>query len=542
MGEAAGDGGALGAKPATFSSMEPGAGLRPLLAIGGLSKTFGSTRALEQVSLRVMPGTVQGLVGQNGSGKSTLVKILAGYHEPDPGASIVVGGSAVTMPLAGGRSHELGLRFVHQDLGIVADLSVTENLFIDRFVSERQYLLRWSREHSRAAALLGSFGVEVDPRRRIGDLPPATQAMVVIVRAAEGLRGSEAGDADRPRRGILILDEATAALPLAARRQLLAVVREVVALGHGVLFISHFPDEVLEWADQVTVLRDGQVVAERSTVGMAEEELVELIIGRKLERIDATPASARAIEAGRPVLRVTGLRGAEVAALDFAVRPGEVLGITGLVGSGFDEVCRLIGGAAPARGGMLEVGGRSWQLEAFNPYTARRAGISLVPSDRQREGVAPSLTVAENISLSIIDHHRGVGGRIKHRELSQEVARLLDEYEVRPPDFKASIGTLSGGNQQKVVIAKAMAGRPRALILIEPTQGVDVGSSADILGKLRKVARGGTAVVCGTTDAGQLELLCDRVLVLQRGRLVSELTGNDINEDRIVEETYRSVA
>jgi ribose transport system ATP-binding protein len=509
---------------------------RPLLEVEGLSKSFGTTHALDRAWLRVMPGQVHGLVGQNGSGKSTLVKVLAGYHDPDPGARIVIDGKDATHALAGGGSQALGLRFVHQDLGLVGNLSVTENLFADRFVGEPKAWLRWRDEHAKASELLLSFGVRVDPRRTMSELPAAAQAMVAIVRAAARLRS------DRPEpgsRGVLVLDEATASLPLAARDQLRSVVGAVVALGHGVLFVSHFPDEVLEWADQVTVLRDGVVVADRPNEGMTEDELVELIIGRPLEPHKPT-ASTAASDGTTPTVVVTGLHGHEVEELDFEVRPGEVLGVTGLVGSGFDEVTRILGGAGVDCRGELVVDGRRWDLAIFSPVTARRAGVSLVPHDRQRLGVAPVLTVAENISLAILDGYVGAAGHLRHRRMRQEIQRLLVDYGVRPPDPNLVLGSLSGGNQQKVLIAKAMAGAPRVLLLDEPTQGVDVGARTEILRKLRDVARAGTAVLCATTDASQLEELCDRVIVLRRGRLCAELTGEAINEDRIVAEIYSS--
>ena len=522
----------------------------PLLEITELSKSFGTTRALDRVRLEVVSGRVHGLVGQNGSGKSTLVKILAGYHDPDPGGRIVIGGRDATHSLGAGGSRAFGLRFVHQDLGIVGGLSVTENLFADRFVGEPRAWLRWRTEHAKASELLASFGVRVDPRRTMREFPAAVQAMVAIVRAAEGLRTSSvehAGHAGRVERsghagrGILVLDEATASLPLAARDQLQSVVRGVVELGHAVLFVSHFPDEVLEWADRVTVLRDGRVVADRDTHGMTEDELVELIIGRKMEPRRETSLPPLAI-ASTLSIAVNGMHGQEVEELTFTLRPGEVLGVTGLVGSGFDEVTRILGGAGETCGGELVLNGRHFDLGTLSPATAHKAGISLVPQDRQRCGLASVLTVLENISLSILDRYRGAAGRIRHRRLREEVQRLLEDYGVRPPDPDLEVGSLSGGNQQKVLIAKAMASAPRVLLLDEPTQGVDVGARADILRKLKEVARSGTAVICATNDAPQLEELCDRVIVLRRGRLSAELTGEAITEDRIVEETYSSVS
>jgi ribose transport system ATP-binding protein len=558
-------------------------GAAAVLELIEVSKAFGSTQALDRVSFQVVPGRVHGLVGQNGSGKSTVVKILSGYHTPDPGSIIVVRGRAVTRALSGGGSRALGLRFVHQDLGVIPELSVTENLYVDRFSTESQYVVRWRQEHARAAALLSSFGVDVDPSRRMGDLSAALQAMVVIVRAAEGLRTTAMapkGTSDASRRtagadasgartdgvpcsndggfgdvgnsgspaqtsggGVLVLDEATASLPFAARTQLRAVVQEVVNKGHGVLFVSHFPEEVLDWADQVTVLRDGRVVADRPTAGMDEDELVELIIGRKLTVGSSTGGGSGHDSAGdSQILEVTNLRTKEIRELSFSVRRGEVLGITGLVGSGHDQVCKVLGGVAHAETGTLVLDGRRMALPNMSPVLARRAGIAFVPQDRQRQGGAVSLTVAENISLAILDRHRGHLDRLRHRQLRREVRELLLEYGVQPPLPDADLRSLSGGNQQKVVIAKAMAQRPRVLALVEPTQGVDVGARADIIGKLQDVARSGTVVICATTDASQLEQLCDRVLVLRRGVVGAELSGSALTEDRIVEETYRGSA
>ncbi len=519
---------------ATNAGRAPGA---TLLQVEDLSKAFGSTQALDNVSLTVLGGQVHGLVGENGSGKSTLVKILAGYHAPGPGGRIVVGDAVVTGGLAGVHSRQLGLRFVHQDLGIVPELSVTENLFVDRFAAERRLGLRWQREHAKAAALLASFGVEVDPRRPIGSLPAAERAMVAIVRAAEGLRTAPGSS---ERRGVLVLDEATASLPEAARRRLRAVVDEVVGLGHGVLFVSHLPDEVLAWADHVSVLRDGRVVADRPTAGMTEGDLIELIIGRRLQ--DRSELARQDVGRVGSALAVDNLRGREVMDFSFAVRAGEILGLTGLVGSGYDEVCQVLGGAMPARAGTLELEGRRWPLQAWSSRRAVEEGMGFVPQDRQRQASSPRLTVSENISLSLLGRHRGPLGLLRRRELRDEVTNLLSEYRVVPPDPELPLGSLSGGNQQKVVIAKAMAACPRVLVLLEPTQGVDVGARNDILAKLRDVARQGTPVVCGSTDASQLEEVCDRVLVLQRGKMAAELTGPEVNEDRIVEETYRSPA
>jgi len=530
----------LGAAPGPSSGERRSDG-EPLLEVRGLSKSFGPTRALCRVDLRIAPGEVRGLVGENGSGKSTLVKVLAGYHVPDPGGEVRIGGEHLEFPLTGARARRAGLHFVHQDLGLIPALSVTENLFADRYSVGRSRSIRWREEHARARASLERFGVEVDPTAPLSSLPMEQRVMVAIVRALEGIHGA-GEDGDRSgRRGVLVLDEPTVSLPKAGRERLQAMVAEVVAAGHGVLFISHYPDEVLGWADRVTVLRDGSVVADRATSELAERDLVELIIGRALDersrRLDADNAHAAEGE-----IRLAGLDDGELRGVSLGIRMGEVLGVTGLLGSGFEEICQALAGARRPRAGELHIETRVFPLHQFTPGAARQAGIAFVPQDRLREGGSAALSLEENLSLAIMDRFQGALGRIRHRELEREVRRLLEEFNVKPPRPEAKLRELSGGNQQKVVMAKAMALCPKLLVLLEPTQGVDVGARGEILDKVREIAGGGSAVVIGSTDAEQLAQVADRVVVLRRGQVVAELSGADITKDRIVEEMYRPVA
>lgn len=516
------------------------AGGGPLLVVRGLSKSFGPTRALRRVDLAIAHGEVRGLVGENGSGKSTLVKVLAGYHVPDPGGEVLVGGDRLALPLTGAEARRAGLHFVHQDLGLIPALSVTENLYADRYSVGRSRSIRWRQEHARARASLARFGVEVDPATALSSLPMEQRVMVAIVRALEGIQGAE-GEASRGgRRGVLVLDEPTVSLPKAGRERLRAMVAEVVAAGHGVLFISHYPDEVLSWADRVTVLRDGSVVADRPTTELSERDLVELIIGRALDE-RALRAGLESTASTEGEIMLEGLDDGELRGVGLGIRSGEVLGVTGLLGSGFEELCQALAGARRPRRGVLRIGGRVHELRQHSPRAARAAGIAFVPQDRLREGGSAALSLEENLSLAILERHRGLLGRIRHRELEREVRGLLEEFNVRPPRPEAKLRELSGGNQQKVVMAKAMASHPKLLVLLEPTQGVDVGARGEILEKVRHVAMSGSAVVLGSTDAEQLAQVSDRVIVLRRGQVVAELTGADITKDRIVEEMYRPV-
>jgi len=532
-------------------ALDEGSGRLNLLEVSGLSKSFGATRALEDASLTIRPGEVRGLVGENGSGKSTLVKVLAGYHMPDPGATVVVGGAQLDFPLTGAKVRRAGLNFVHQDLGLIPALSVTENLFTDRYSLGRNRHISWRAEHAEAGRALDAFGVDVDPQARVSSLPMELRVMIAIVRAVSGVRATGAGS------GVLVLDEPTVSLPAGGRERLRGLVTQVVAAGHGALFISHYPDEVLSWADSVTVLRDGHVVADRLTSELDERSLVALIIGRELEATQfrasadasasaSADASADASASGgagptRGEVVVEDLSGGELAPLSLGFGFGEVVGVTGLLGSGFEEICYALAGARCPRSGVLRISGRSYDLRRHSPRAAMAAGVAYVPQDRLSEGGSASLTLAENISLPVLGRHTGHLGRLRHREVAAEVHGLLREFNVRPALPGALLRELSGGNQQRVMMAKAMASHPRVLVLLEPTQGVDVGARTEILAKLREIARHGSLVVLGSTDAEQLAQVCDRVVVLRRGEVVADLSGPAVSEERIEEEMYRPV-
>ncbi|MGH9067069.1 MAG: sugar ABC transporter ATP-binding protein [Acidimicrobiales bacterium] len=505
--------------------------------IRNLSMSFGGTRALDAVDLDIRPGEVHGLVGQNGSGKSTLIKVLSGYNLPEPGTVITVAGEDMPLPLRSADTQRLGLRFVHQDLGLVPQLSVVENLFVDELARRDRWFIRWPAERDRARRVFETFGRAIDPSARVGDLSAADQAHLAIVRAVDQLRRRHAGQDPVP--GLLVLDEATAFLSGQGKRQLFGLVREVVARGDAVLFVSHYLDEVLEIADQVTVLRDGRVVSTLPGAELDAGKLVELIIGRDLA---GGTGPARALAASETLVEVSGLTSKVIDEVSFGVHDGEVLGLTGLLGSGFEEVPNLVFGSTTARSGTLRIGDETFDLAGITPHSAAVAGIAFVPRDRGREGGAGSLTVAENLTLQVLDRYLTRARMLRKRQMLRDARQLLEEFDVRPPDPHAKLSELSGGNQQKVVMAKWLFAEPRLLLLHEPTQGVDVGSRAEILDRIRRAARAGMAVVCASADPEQLSDLCDRVLVFGRGRIRSELGGQDIDKDRIVEHCYTAAA
>jgi ribose transport system ATP-binding protein len=509
-------------------------GERPALAVRRLSKSFGGALALDNVDLEVMPGEVHGLLGQNGSGKSTLIKILAGYHAPDPGGELEVRGEPVPLPLDPGQFRALGLSFVHQDLGLVPSLSVLENLRAGELAASRSLHIRWRRERRRARALFGRYNIDLDPSAPVSSLPQVDRALLAIVRAIHGVHGDDPAAAH----GILILDEPTVFLPRDRIDRLFALVRQIAASGASVIFVSHNLDEVRDITDRVTVLRDGRVQGTLETRRTGEQDLVELIIGSRLDRFQAQHHDLRRVDVD---VAMSGLRGAIVDDLALELHRGEIVGVTGLVGSGFEELPYLLFGATPASAGRLRLGEREHDLTRMTPRAAIEAGIALVPADRQGAGSVGSLSVAENAMLLVLGRYRR-GPNLATRRMASDAAGLLKDYDVQPRRPGLDYAALSGGNQQKVMLAKWLQTRPGLIVLHEPTQGVDVGARQQIYRVVKAASVAGNAVLCASSDAEQLAAICDRVLVFARGRVVSELVGADVTKERIAERSYNSMA
>jgi ribose transport system ATP-binding protein len=501
-----------------------------VLEVEHLAKTFGRTRALRDVSLSVAAGEVHGLLGQNGSGKSTLIKILSGYHAPDRGGALRVNGAPVDLPVPASGARALGIAFVHQDLGLADDLSVLANLRVGRYVVGRARRISWRHERRIARRLLERVGLDVDPNRPVGTLRDVDRALLAIVRAVDDIEGV----ADR---GLLVLDEPTVYLPRDSIDRLFAVMREIAASGKGILFVSHQLGEVRTITDRVTVLRDGAVVGERDTPSVSEEELVDLIVGRKVGVLYPERGSRPAPDVA---LAVAGLSGGLIRDLSFEVRRGETLGLTGLVGMGFEDVPYLIYGAQRAQAGrIMHAGERPYAAASGSPRRALAAGAILVPANRLRDGIVPALTVGENVGQPLLatGARRGV---LPLRRLRREVRATLERYSVNPPDLNAPMARLSGGNQQKAMVGKWLQTRPGTLLLHEPTQGVDVGARKQIFEYVREAAQAGAAVVIASSEHEDLAHLCDRVLVFRDGRVVRELSGDELTGERILDESFRT--
>ena len=507
----------------------------PILEARHFSKRFGGTLALDDVGLRIEAGTVHGLVGHNGSGKSTLIKILAGYHTPEAGAELEIDGHPVRLPLAPGRFRSLGMAFVHQDPGLVASLTVVENLRIGSIAQRRFAPIAWREEVRHCERLLAEFGLACDPMGPVEALRPWQRPMLAIIRAVDETRAllQQAGR----HRGLLVLDEPTSSLADSNVEQLFEIIRRVQTAGFGVLFVSHDLDEILAITEDVTVLRDGRVAGSGATKSFTRDGLVRLILGH-----DIPPASETAREAApvsEHVAEVHGLAGPGVRGVDFAVAPGEILGVSGLIGSGFAEIGPLLIGALPAWRGRMRLGTRTLDLTTMTPTEAIAAGVTYVPGERLREGCIGELTVAENVGLPVLGRFFRRGW-LHRRALASHARAQVSRFGVRPADPSLALEALSGGNQQKVLLAKWLQLEPRLLILQEPTQGVDVGAREQIFAIIRAFAARGGSVLCLSGDHEQLATLCGRVLIFRRGRIARELAGPAVTKERIAHECFGS--
>jgi ribose transport system ATP-binding protein len=490
--------------------------------IEGLSKTFPGQRALDHISLEIRKGEIHALVGQNGSGKSTLIKILSGFHQPDPGASAwLLGEEAELGNLTEGQRARL--LFIHQDLALVPTLSVRENLGLER-PGRGRGLRRIDKRHEReeAVRLLSAFELDIDPEALVGKLTPFEQSAVAIARALGAVREDAC---------LLVLDEPTASLGAVEAQQLFATLRRVNAMGIAILYVSHILPEILSISDRISVLRDGRRVAQVDTASTTEDELVTLIVGGGIEKVAPPPAEEIEDEAW---LRLVAVEADGLNGVSLSVRRGEVVGLVGLVGSGHEKIAQLLAGDRAWHGGHLEICGTEY--EELSPATAAHAGLTAMPADRRGTGLIPHFTVAENVVLPAAGRNFR-HGRFDRRAEDRDVRHWIGITEVMPPDPSRLVQELSGGNQQKVMLAKALRLDPKVLVLAEPTQAVDVGAAATIRRLITQLAEDGRAILVSSSDAEELCQICHRVLITRNGRIACELVGEAITEDRILFES-----
>jgi ribose transport system ATP-binding protein len=501
---------------------------RIALRVRGISKTFPGVQALRGVDLDVAAGSVHALLGHNGCGKSTLIKALAGVHAPDPGGEAWLAGE----PFRLGHPEEAergGLRFVHQELGLIEELSAVDNVgFILGFEHNRIGRISWRRQTRVTRELLERFGFALDPREPLSKATPAERTAVAIVRAVAGW---QKGD------GVLILDEPTAALPSREVDELFRLIREIRDSGTAVILVSHRLDEVMSIADHATVMRDGQVVWDGPVASMTGNAFVRLIADAGEDEQDVGAfrrvRDDEPTDAGAPVvLRAANLTSTYLRDVSVEVRAGEIVGVAGLLGSGREELPYILAGArTEGVSGTFDVGGRT-----HDELTTERAmdmGVVLVPADRAREGIIGDFTTGQNVSLVALPRIARRRAVWPGRETGF-AEKWLRAVNADPGTVSRPIATLSGGNQQKAVLARWLSIEPTVLVMSEPTAGVDVGARSVIYDELRARARSGLGVLISSSDVDDLLAICDRVIVLRDGIVVAEFAGASVKKPSII--------
>ncbi|HXG39531.1 MAG TPA: sugar ABC transporter ATP-binding protein [Candidatus Limnocylindrales bacterium] len=491
----------------------PPDGPAPVVEIRGVSKRFGSTQALDDVSLVLLPGEIHALLGENGAGKSTLIKVMTGVVEPDAG-EVLVDGRRVEVRSAL-EAQALGIAAIYQEPMIFPDLSVAENIFIGH--RDRGRIVDRRKMRRDAEAILGRLGVRLDVDQPARGLTLAEQQTVEIAKALS------------LRVRVLIMDEPTASLSAHEVRRLFGIVEALRREGVAILFISHRMEEVFEIADRITILRDGRVVSTGRRGEFTPERAIRDMVGRKMtEFFTRTPAPI-----GDVVLEVRGLRreGA-FEGITFAVRSGEVLGFAGLVGARRTDVGLALFGIAPADGGEILLDGRPVAIRS--PQDALRLGIAYVTEDRKQFGLVPLLSIAANISLPSLRRYLGRLGLVRREAETATAREFMGRLRIRAPSADASVAVLSGGNQQKVVLSKWLNTRPRVLILDEPTRGIDVGAKADVHQIIDQLAHEGIAIVLISSDLPEVLAMSDRILVMREGRQMAILERSEATQERVL--------
>ena len=483
-----------------------------------VTKSFAGTTALAGVDFRLERGCVHALIGENGAGKSTLLKILAGIEQPTAG-TLRLDGQETNFGSARDASAR-GISMIHQELQLFPDLTVAENLFVGR-----ERLTRWGtvaidEQESAARQVLSTLGQDVSPRARLGTLPLGQQQIVEIARAlVHDTR-------------VLLMDEPTSALSASEIPRLFQVIRDLTRHGVSIVYISHRLEELLAIADRLTVLRDGRVVGESPTGAVDVPWIVRRMTGR-----DATErTTGRGSRSGQAILTVNALRlpprtgRTPLHGVTFEVRAGEVLGLYGLMGAGRTELLESLLGVHHDAAGDVRLNGRD--LHDFDVGARVEAGLALVPEDRQAAGLVQTMTVCENVTLSSLTR-LSRRGYLSPPDEARAAQPILDEFRVKTPALRAPVGALSGGNQQKVVIARGVMSRPRVLLMDEPTRGVDVAAKFEILESMRRLAAGGLGIIFATSELAEVQAVATRVLVMARGRVVADLDAADATADRV---------
>lgn len=485
-----------------------------ILELDKISKSFSGVEVLHGVSFSLRPGEVHALLGENGAGKSTMVKVMTGVYQPDAG-KIFLNGAQLHFSDAR-ESRQAGIAAIYQELSLFPDLDVAENIFVGRQPTRKGGHIDWRRLYQEAGELLSSLGVRLDLKKKARSLSIAQQQMVEIARAIS------------IKARILIMDEPTSSLTLNEVADLFRLVRRLREEGTAIVFISHRLEELFELADRVTVLRDGNYVGAHLMQEVTRDDLIRLMVGRTISNLFPKHGST----AGEVMLKVEHLtRAGAFEDVCFELRAGEILGVAGLVGAGRTDVARAIFGVEPPTSGKIQVEGRDTQIDS--PQQAIDLGLAYVPEDRQKHGLIPPMNIVANISLSTL-------GQYVRRGWLQEKAERLAAYEharqieVRANNIWQKARELSGGNQQKVVLAKWLSTKPRILILDEPTRGIDVGTKAAVHALMSKLAAEGIAILMISSELPEILGMSDRVMVMREGRVTATLTRAEATQEKIL--------
>jgi galactofuranose transport system ATP-binding protein len=483
----------------------------------GVSKSFPGVRALDHVDFSVQAGEVHALMGENGAGKSTLIKIMTGAVSRDEG-EIRIEGLPVEIG-SPGEARTLGVSAVYQEVNLIPTMSVTKNLTLGR-QPRRFGLVSWGAARAIARERLERLKIDIDVERPLASYSLAVQQLVAIARALE---------ADTR---VLVLDEPTASLDAKETELLFQILRDLKNRGMAIVFITHFLDQVYKIADRISVLRNGRLVGTAATSELPRLKLISMMLGRELEeteeRLEASPHSAK----GDPILVAEALgRRRVIAPFDLSLKAGEVVGLAGLLGSGRTEVAKLVFGAIRPDSGRLEVGGAP--MTTRSPAQSLRHGMAFCPEDRKAEGIFAELTVRENIILGL-QTKRGWLARLSRAEQDRLAQEMIEALGIATPDADKPVGQLSGGNQQKVVLARSLVSRPSILILDEPTRGIDVGAHAEIITLIRKLCAEGLALLVASSELDELVAVSDRIAVLRDRKKIGEIAGADISRETII--------
>lgn len=484
-----------------------------LLKISGIDKSFPGVKALSNACLSVYAGRAMALMGENGAGKSTLMKVLTGIYSKDAGTIEYLGQQV--MFKGPKNSQEAGISIIHQELNLVGNLTIAENIFLGREFTTPFGSIDWKKMHAEADKLLARLNVPHSSHQLCSELSIGEQQMVEIAKALSF------------ESKVIIMDEPTDALTDTETEALFNVIRELKAEKRGIVYISHRIKEIFEICDDVTVLRDGQFIGEMAVAELTEDRLIEMMVGRRLDEqyphVDVPEGEVR--------LEVNQLSGSGVHNVSFTLRAGEILGISGLMGAGRTELMKVLYGALPKESGEVRLNGKTISNDC--PQDGLNNGIVYISEDRKGDGLILGMSVKENMSLTALDHFSKVG-RIRHDSEQLAVDDFILMFNIKTPSRDQQIGLLSGGNQQKVAIAKGLMTRPNVLILDEPTRGVDVGAKKEIYQLINKFKQDGLSIIIVSSEMPEVLGMSDRILVMREGRISGEFSREDATQEKLL--------